>query len=61
MDRTVRLWDLAAGQAVLTLRGHTRIIHSIRFLSEGRRLVSASADRTVRVWDATPLPEEVAK
>jgi WD40 repeat protein len=52
---------VAAGQELLTLRGHTRIAYSLRFLSEGRRLASVSGDLTVRVWDATPLPEEVAK
>ncbi len=55
-DRTVRLWDVATGQEILTLRGH-RPIWSVRFVSDGRRLVGASADGTIQVWDATPLPE----
>jgi WD40 repeat protein len=57
VDRTVRLWDLAAGQEILTLRGHTLPVHTLRFASDGNRLLSASGDRTVRVWDATPLTE----
>ena len=28
-----------------------------RFVEQGRRLLSAAEDRTVRVWDATPLPD----
>ena len=30
---------------------------SIRFVSDGRRLIGATSDRRIRVWDATPLPE----
>jgi hypothetical protein len=29
---------------------------SVRFVSDGR-LISSHTGRTIRVWDATPLPE----
>jgi WD40 repeat protein len=32
-------------------------VSSVRFVSNGHRLISASRDGTVRVWDATPLEE----
>jgi hypothetical protein len=31
-------------------------VDSIRFVSDGR-MIGATHDRRVRIWDATPLPE----
>jgi WD40 repeat protein len=55
-DRTVRLWDLTAGQEILKLVD-SDAVYSVRFGSDGRRLIAATHDRRIRVWDATPLPE----
>jgi WD40 repeat protein len=51
----VKVWDPLAGREILTLRGHTSRCHSVAFSPNGQRLVSASSDGTIRVWDATPL------
>src|SRR5262249_47569579 len=56
-QKTVRVWDLATGGEILALKGHTEGIISVAFSPDGRRLITWSHDRTIRVWDATAVPE----
>jgi WD40 repeat protein len=70
-DHTMRIWDLESGQEVLALRGHSElrgrsdifrgrsdINRSVAFDPDGRRIVSSSWDRTVKILDArTWTPE----
>lgn len=47
------LWRLAQGDSSLaTFRGHSNSILCAMFCPNGRTLVTASSDRTVRIWDA---------
>ena len=45
------LWNRI--NAKLTLQGHAGGVMGVAFSADGRRLVTASVDRTAKVWDAT--------
>ena len=50
-DQTVRVWDVARGRFVASLRGHTARVNCVAFSGDGPRALSGSGDRTMRVWD----------
>jgi WD40 repeat protein len=54
MDRTVRLWGLSTGRAVMVLAGHRRPISGVSFRSDSKRIASVSADGSTRIWSASP-------
>jgi WD40 repeat protein/tRNA A-37 threonylcarbamoyl transferase component Bud32 len=58
-DQTVKIWDAATGQEILSLKGHTGAVNGVAFSPDGRRLASASNDQTVKVWDAATGQEYV--
>jgi WD40 repeat protein/tRNA A-37 threonylcarbamoyl transferase component Bud32 len=48
----VAVLETAAGQERLNLRGHEGEIQALTFGSDGRRVATAAADGTLRLWDA---------
>jgi WD40 repeat protein/serine/threonine protein kinase len=57
LDRTVRIWDPAHPQEVLSLRGHTDGVHSVVFSPDGRRIVSAAGPSWSLGFGEQPFPE----
>jgi len=50
-DSTVALIDPSTGEIAAVLRGHEDPVGALAFMPDGKRLVTGSYDKTVRVWD----------
>ena len=62
-DRTIRLWNIATGEQLGTLDGHTYSITSVAVSPDGSTIASGSFDGTVLLWvfpDVILAPEVVA-
>jgi hypothetical protein len=55
----VRLWDLQTGRELCLLKEHTDVVYDLAFSPDGRRAITAGADKAVRVWEL-PVGKAVA-
>jgi WD40 repeat protein len=52
----VFVFDLASGEIIGLLKGHTELVNALDFSPDGKWLASGSDDNTIRIWDLTPIP-----
>ena len=56
----ISLWDVESGKTVKTLEGHQDFVRALTFSPDGRRLASASMDKSVKVWNLSEGKESLA-
>ena len=49
-DNLIKLWNIRSKSCIRTISGHSNWVKSLKYLAEKHVLISASADRTVRLW-----------
>jgi WD40 repeat protein/uncharacterized caspase-like protein len=52
-DKSVNLWDADSGRLLASFAGHQEDVEAVAFFPGGTRLISASEDKTIKVWDIT--------
>jgi len=58
-DGRLRLIDARSGDIVASLRGHTDYVYDLAWSPDGSAIVTASGDRTLRIWDTAPAGERL--
>ncbi|QDT36475.1 Serine/threonine-protein kinase PrkC [Stratiformator vulcanicus] len=58
VGNTVRLLDPSTLQTIVTLRGHMLDVEALAFSPDGNRLASVAKDKTLRIWNATPVEDK---
>ena len=51
-EPVVHIKEIATDRVLTTLRGHTGPIYCPTYSPDGKRIATASADQTIKVWDA---------
>jgi WD40 repeat protein len=50
-DYTIKVWDLASGRLLRSLKGHISNVTAVAVTPDGAQVVSGSADHTFKVWN----------
>ena len=57
----IELWNLATGDKLTTLKGHTGQVETLVFSPDGKTLVSTGTDGTILVWDWDKIIKGLSK
>lgn len=47
----IKVWDAKSGRCVANLMGHDSWVNGVVFHPNGRYILSASDDKSIRIWD----------
>ena len=61
IDKSVRLWDMAAAKQMAQLDGHTAQAVLVGFSEDGSTLLSAGYDKAIRLWDVKSAKQTEAQ
>jgi len=50
VDKTIKIWNLESGDLIQTLKGHSKGVWGLRFMSK-TLLISCSNDQTIKIWN----------
>jgi len=50
-DNSVSVWDITGGGANRKFEGHNKAVNCVKFAPNGRHLLSASLDHSLKLWD----------
>jgi WD40 repeat protein len=50
-DKTIKVWDIATGNLIHSLKGHGDKVRAVAISSDGKTLASGSDDSTVKIWN----------
>ena len=59
-NKEIHLWDLETRIRKAILKGHTDLVHGIAFSPDSQTLVSASSDKTIRLWHLSDVVTRVS-
>ena len=60
-DKVVCFWDLEKNEQIFEQTCHNDGVYSVLFLPDGKRFVTSSLDKTVKIWNITPKSLELWK
>ena len=55
-DRQAFVWDLASGDVLVALAGHSKQVSAARFSPDGTKILTISVDRSARIYPSRLEP-----